>query len=139
MNENILKYQSRNALIHRIERALLKIMIFIVIPACMISYIIFRDPKLLNTIVILFFITGLVQLEICGLFKYVNYFGEELERVYNESGRTPSNITRAIYEFYNPEPTWRAYITNTLYFNKQFGFFLLIFSGFLQLYVTWCT
>lgn len=99
--------------------------------------VICSDPKLLNTIVVLLSIAGLIQLEVCGLFEYVDYLGEELERIHEESGLVPSNLTRAIFEYYNPETTCRAFITNTLYFNKRFGFFLLLLSGLIQLYATW--
>lgn len=139
MNSNNSKYQSRNIFIRRTERSVLRLLIFIIIPACIISYFLFGNPKLLSTIVILLSLSGLIQLEICGLFEYMNYFKEELEKIYDESGLAPSNLTRPIFEFYNPEPTWKAFITNNLYFNKRFGFSLLIFSGLLQLCIIWFT
>lgn len=64
------------------------------------------------------------------------YFTGGLQ-IYDKSGRVPSNITRAIYEYYNPEPTVKAFINNQLYLNKRVGFYLLLIGGLIQLFTIW--
>ncbi len=112
-------------------------MIFIIIPIFCILAIFYPTRKISNSLSILFSLAGLIQLEVTGLFEYVDYFSKELEKIYDESGLTPSNITRAIHEYYNPEPTLKAFIDNQLYFNKRFGFYLLLIGGVIQLFITW--
>ena len=114
MDSRISKYAERNKSLRRIERFILKLMIFVVIPISCILAIIYPTSKVSNSLSVLFSLAGLIQLEVTGLFEYIAYLGDELEKIYDQSGLTPSNITRAIHEYYNPEPTVKAFINNQL-------------------------
>ncbi|ARM32339.1 hypothetical protein B0B39_01785 [Legionella longbeachae] len=135
MDENISNYQNRNSIFRKLERFSLKFLLFLIIPISILSYIYFQNPRIINALSTLLSLTALIQLEVCGLFGYVEFLGNELDRIYEESGCVPSNITRSIFEFYNPEPGIKNYINNQLYFNKRIGFYLLLISGLLQLYI----
>ncbi|HAT3864062.1 TPA: hypothetical protein I8652_001651 [Legionella pneumophila] len=137
MNSHTSKYAERNRPIRKVERFILKIIIFVVIPICCVLGIVYPTGKISNSLPVLFSLAGLIQLEVAGLFEYIDYLGNELEKIYDESGRVPSNITRAIYEYYNPEPTVKAFINNQLYLNKRVGFYLLLIGGLIQLFTIW--
>ena len=137
MDDNISNFKVRNSKIRKFERFLLFLLSLVAIPLSILTYIIFLSPKVLNSLPTLISITALIQLEVCGLFGYLDFFRTELERIYEESGCVPSNLTRSIYEFYNPEPGVKNLIFNQLYFNKRIGFYLLFISGFLQLYINY--
>jgi hypothetical protein len=135
MDDNILNFQNRNSTIRKLERFLLVFLIVCAIPLTIIAYIIFLSPKILNSLTTLISITALIQFEVCGLFGYLDFFHKEIERIYEESGCVPSNLTRSIYEFYSPEPGLRNFIFNQIYFNKRIGFYLLLIAGLLQVFI----
>lgn len=103
MEDNISNYQNRNSIIRKFERLLLIFLLFGAIPLSALGCIVLLSPKILNSLPTLLSITALIQLEICGLFGYLDYFGAELEKIHEESECTPSNLVRPLYEFYNPE------------------------------------
>ena len=116
--------EEKDTILRTLERALLLILLSL-IPITLIAFFIYGNHKFLFTIPILLSLSALIQLEIAGLFDYLNELESELSKIYDESGLTPSHITRRLYEFYDPEhPKWdfiKNYLTllNKVY-NKEF-------------------
>lgn len=71
MNSHTSKYAERNKPIRRVERFILKIMIFVVIPISCILGIVYPTSKISNSLPVLFSLAGLIQLEVAGLFEYI--------------------------------------------------------------------
>lgn len=135
MDGTLPNIEGSNSRIRKFERFVLVFLILVAIPLSLVAYIIFLSPIILHSITTLISITALIQLEVCGLFEYLDLFKAELKRSHEESGCTPSHLTRSIYEFYNPEPSLKNYIFNQLYFNKRIGFYFLFVAGLLQLFI----
>lgn len=134
MSEYQPNLQEINLTIRKIEQFLLVALLFIVIPISAIAYIKFLNPRILNSLVTLITITALIQLEVSGLFDYLH---SKLEKIHEESGCTPSNLTRIIYKFHKPVKNKMDCFLNHLYFNKRFGFWLLLGAELLQLYINY--
>lgn len=88
--------------------------------------------KLLGTSGLLATVTGVVQLEISGLFaKILNEYGNEEKYPYGP----PSYITREIID--NPDTPIRTSLRNHAYFNTATGFWLIVFGTFVQVLAVW--
>lgn len=135
MNIYVSKYKNRNSIARKAERIALKLLVLIIIPMSIVFSIIYNSPKILSSLPVLLSLSGLLQLEVCGLFDYVTYLEKELKEIHDNTGCSPSNIARAIYEFNNPEPGIRGFINSQLYFNKRIGFYFLLIGGLLQLFI----
>lgn len=128
--------EEKNNIIRKSERALL-LLLLALIPIMLIAYFIYGNHNTLFSIPILLSLSALLQLEIAGLFGYLNDLENKLSEIYNETGLTPSHITRRLYEFYDPEhPKW-DFIKYHFYRNKRVGFFLAFIAGVFQLFITW--
>lgn len=120
----------------RLERALLLLLLSL-IPISLIAYFICGNHKFLLSIPILLSLSALIQLEVAGLFGYLDDLENELSEIYKESGLSPSHLTRRLFEFYDPEhPKWN-FIKNHLYRNKRVGFSLAFIAGVFQFFLIW--
>lgn len=118
----------------KIEITLLSIF-FILIPICFITYFVTHNFKYLYSIQTLLIICGLIQLELSRLFKNLT---EELSRIAQETGLTPSYITREIYKYYYPEEkNCIERILNKIYWDQRVGFWFLFLGGLFQLILIW--
>lgn len=77
-------------------------------------------------------VTGLVQLEVAGLFEqFVSPYLNEDEYPYGP----PSRITREIID--NPDTPIRTNIRNWVYFNPRTGFWLIVAGTAIQIVAVW--
>lgn len=126
----------KDTITRKLERLLLLLLLSLNL-ITLIAYFICHNPNFLLSIPIFLSLSALLQLEITGLFGYLNDLENKLSEIYDESGLTPSHITRRLYEFYDPEkPKW-DFIKNHLYRNKKVGFFLAFSAGVFQLFLIW--
>ena len=128
--------KEKNKIIRKSERCLLISLLFL-IPVTLFAYFLSGNNKLLVSLPMLLSLSALLQLEITGLFGYLDDLEEKASKIYDESGLTPSHIYRRLYEFYNPEhPKW-DFVKGHLYRNKRVGFFLAFLAGIFQLFIIW--
>lgn len=88
--------------------------------------------KLMATAGLLATVTGLVQLEMAGLFEeFVSPYLNEEEYPYGP----PSNITREI--IHNPDAPISATIRDWVYFYPRTGFWLIVAGTAIQIVAVW--
>ena len=77
-------------------------------------------------------VTGVVQLEVSGLFeKILTQYGDAENYPYGP----PSYITREIID--NPDRPFATWLRNTCYFNARTGFWLIVFGTMTQVLAVW--
>lgn len=76
--------------------------------------------------------TGVVQLEVSGLFeKILTHYGDAEKYPYGP----PSYITREIID--NPDRPFSTWLRNTCYFNARTGFWLIVIGTMIQVVAVW--
>jgi hypothetical protein len=88
--------------------------------------------KLLASSGLLCTVTGVVQLEISGLFAKIS--GEYCDEKKYPYG-PPSYITREI--IYNPDTPFRSWLKGFTFFNTSLGFWLIVIGTFIQVGAVW--
>jgi hypothetical protein len=77
-------------------------------------------------------VTGVVQLEVGGLFqKIMEIYGDEEKYPYGP----PSHITRQIID--NPDRPFATWVRNTCFFNVRTGFWLIVVGTLVQVLAVW--
>lgn len=77
-------------------------------------------------------VTGVVQLEVSGLFeKILTQYGNAEKYPYGP----PSYITREIID--NPDRPFSTWLRNTCYFNARTGFWLIVLGTMTQVVAVW--
>lgn len=90
------------------------------------------SSKLLATSGLLSTVTGVVQLEISGLFEGIlNEYGDDEKYPYGP----PSYITREIID--NPDRPIRTKLRNTAFFDTATGFWLIVVGTMIQVVAVW--
>lgn len=90
------------------------------------------SSKLLATSGLLSTVTGVVQLEISGLFERIlNEYGNDEKYPYGP----PSYITREIID--NPDHPIRTKLRNAAFFNTATGFWLIVVGTIIQMVAVW--
>ena len=88
--------------------------------------------KWIGTSGLLATVTGVVQLEVSGLFeKILTHYGDSEKYPYGP----PSYITREIID--NPDRPFATWLRNTCYFNARTGFWLIVFGTLTQVLAVW--
>lgn len=88
--------------------------------------------KWIGTTGLLSTITGVVQLEVSGLFERIlTHYSDDEKYPYGP----PSYITREIIE--NPDKPFAAWLRSTCYFNARTGFWLITFGTMIQVVAIW--
>lgn len=91
-----------------------------------------NDAKLLATSGLLATLSGVVQLEVSGLFaKITEHYSDEAKYPYGP----PSHITREI--IYDPDAPFREWVRGMAYFNTATGFWLIVVGTSLQVLAVW--
>jgi len=90
------------------------------------------SSKLLATSGLLSTVTGVVQLEISGLFERIlNEYGNDEKYPYGP----PSYITREIID--NPDHPINTKLRNAAFFNTATGFWLIVVGTIIQVVAVW--
>jgi hypothetical protein len=77
-------------------------------------------------------VTGLVQLEVTGLFeKILTHYGDAEKYPFGP----PSHITREIID--NPDRPFGTWLRNTCFFNARTGFWLIVLGTLTQVLAVW--
>ncbi len=88
--------------------------------------------KWIGTSGLLATVTGVVQLEVSGLFeKILTHYGHDEKYPYGP----PSYITREIID--NPDRPFSTWLRNTCYFNARTGFWLIVLGTMTQVVAVW--
>ena len=88
--------------------------------------------KWIGTSGLLATVTGVVQLEVSGLFeKILTHYGDAEKYPYGP----PSYITREIID--NPDRPFATWLRNTCFFNVRTGFWLIVFGTITQVLAVW--
>jgi hypothetical protein len=88
--------------------------------------------KWIGTSGLLATVTGVVQLEVSGLFeKILTHYGDDEKYPYGP----PSYITREIID--NPDRPFSTWLRNTCYFNAGTGFWLIVLGTMTQVVAVW--
>lgn len=91
-----------------------------------------NSAKWIGTCGLLATVTGVVQLEVSGLFeKILTRYGEVEKHPYGP----PSYITREIID--NPDRPYATWFRNTCYFNARTGFWLIVLGTIAQVVAVW--
>jgi hypothetical protein len=88
--------------------------------------------KWIGTSGLLATVTGVVQLEVSGLFeKILTHYGDDKKYPYGP----PSYITREIID--NLDRPFATWLRNTCYFNARTGFWLIVLGTMTQVVAVW--
>jgi hypothetical protein len=88
--------------------------------------------KWIGTAGLLGTVTGVVQLEVSGLFeKIITHYEDDKKYPYGP----PSYITRAIID--NPDRPFATWIRNTCYLTARTGFWLIVVGTIAQILAVW--
>lgn len=91
------------------------------------------SAKWIGTSGLLATVTGVVQLEVSGLFKKIlNHYGDDDEKY---PYGPPSYITREIID--NPDRPFATWLRNTCYLNGGTGFWLIVLGTMTQVVAVW--
>lgn len=91
-----------------------------------------NGAKFLSTSGLFATVTGVVQLEVSGLFeKIIEHYGDEEKYPYGP----PSHITREIID--NPDRPFATWLWNVSFFNAKTGFWLIILGTIVQICAVW--
>lgn len=121
----------------RLERPVFFLLLLVAIACVVIAIVAWhvRSPsqgRWVSTAGLVTALTGVVQLEISGLFtKVIGHYGDETKYPYGP----PSYITRQIID--NPDTPIRTQIRNLLFFNMRTGFWLIVCGTILQIIGNW--
>lgn len=91
-----------------------------------------NGAKWVGTSGLLATITGVVQLEVSGLFeKILTHYGDAEKYPYGP----PSHITREIID--DPDRSFATWLRNTCYFDTRTGFWLIVLGTMTQVLAVW--
>src|SRR5450759_1267133 len=91
-----------------------------------------NGAKWVGTSGLLATVTGVVQLEVSGLFeKILTHYGDAEKYPYGP----PSHITREIID--NSDRPFATWLRNTCYFNARTGFWLIVLGALTQVLAVW--
>jgi hypothetical protein len=77
-------------------------------------------------------VTGVIQLEVSGLFEKIRtHYGDAERYPYG----APSYITREIID--NPDRPYATWLRNTCFFNARTGFWLIVLGTMTQVLAVW--